>query len=101
MPSRPFSVHSLGGVLSVLPSMKKEVHSSARGSGCSDGYVQLVEFTREGAKASALLGYGNASQPFSTHATNQLSYFEAKHLRPTYRTPAKVEKRTVSRKAVN
>jgi acyl-homoserine-lactone acylase len=66
-----------------------------------DGYVQLVEFTKEGAKASALLGYGNASRPGSPHVTDQLSYFEAKTLRPTYRTRAEVEKHTVSREVVN
>jgi acyl-homoserine-lactone acylase len=66
-----------------------------------DGYVQLIEFTKKGAKASALLGYGNASRPFSTHVTDQLSYFDAKTLRPTYRTRAKVEKHMVSREVVN
>ena len=65
-----------------------------------DGYVQLVEFTKEGAKASALLGYGNASRPGSTHVTDQLPFFEAKTLRPTYRTRDKVEKHTVSREVV-
>jgi len=65
-----------------------------------DGYVQLVEFTKEGAKASALLGYGNASRPGSTHVTDQLPFFEAKTLRPTYRTRDEVEKHTVSREVV-
>ncbi|HTV32564.1 MAG TPA: penicillin acylase family protein [Methylocella sp.] len=57
-----------------------------------DGYVQIVEFTKEGAKAQALLGYGNASRPGSPHITDQLSFFEAKTLRPgtVYRTPAEV-----------
>jgi hypothetical protein len=65
-----------------------------------DGYVQLVEFTKEGANASALLGYGNASRPFSTHVTDQLPFFEKKMLRPTFRTRDAVEKHTVSREAV-
>ncbi|MGA7385552.1 MAG: penicillin acylase family protein [Methylocella sp.] len=65
-----------------------------------DGYVQLVEFTKEGARASALLGYGNASRPGSTHVTDQLPFFEAKTLRPTYRTRDEVEKHTVSREVV-
>jgi acyl-homoserine-lactone acylase len=65
-----------------------------------DGYVQIVEFTKEGAKASALLGYGNASRPDSSHVTDQLPFFEAKTLRPTYRTRDEVEKHTVSREVV-
>jgi len=62
--------------------------------------VQLVEFTKEGAKASALLGYGNASRPGSPHITDQLSYFEAKTLRPTFRTRDEVERNKVSRECV-
>ncbi|MGH6852877.1 MAG: penicillin acylase family protein, partial [Methylocella sp.] len=65
-----------------------------------DGYVQIVEFAKEGAKAKALLGYGNASRPGSTHVTDQLPFFEAKTLRPTYRTRAEVEKHTISREVV-
>jgi acyl-homoserine-lactone acylase len=58
-----------------------------------EGYVQLVEFTKGGANASALLGYGNASRPFPflTHVTDQLPFFEKKMLRPTFRTRAEVE----------
>src|ERR1700732_4111788 len=65
-----------------------------------DGYVQLVEFTKEGANASALLGYGNASRPGSPHVTDQLRFFEKKMLRPTFRTRDEVEKHTVSRDVV-
>jgi acyl-homoserine-lactone acylase len=57
-----------------------------------DGYVQIVEFAEDGAKAQALLGYGNASRPGSTHITDQLSFFEDKKLRPVYRTPDDVKK---------
>jgi acyl-homoserine-lactone acylase len=48
-----------------------------------DGYVQLVEFAKDGAKAQALLGYGNSSRPGSPpfHVIDQLPYFEAKTLR--------------------
>jgi acyl-homoserine-lactone acylase len=65
-----------------------------------DGYVQLVEFTKEGARAQALLGYGNASRPGSPlgsappHVIDQLPFFENnknKKLRPTFRTRAEVE----------
>ncbi|MDQ6701948.1 MAG: penicillin acylase family protein, partial [Pseudomonadota bacterium] len=65
-----------------------------------DGYVQLIEFAKDGAKAQALLGYGNASRPGSTHVTDQLPFFEAKTLRPTFRTRDEVEKHTVSREVV-
>ena len=65
-----------------------------------DGYVQLVEFTKAGPNAQALLGYGNASRPGSPHITDQLSYFEAKTLRPAYRTRDEVEEHTVSREVV-
>jgi acyl-homoserine-lactone acylase len=65
-----------------------------------DGYVQLVEFAKDGAKAQALLGYGNASRPGSTHVTDQLPFFVAKTLRQVFRTRDEVEKHTVSREVV-
>ena len=60
-----------------------------------DSYVQLVEFAREGAKARSLLGYGNASRPGSSHITDQLAIFDAKTLRPAWRTRAEVVAHTV------
>ncbi len=66
-----------------------------------DGYVQLIEFTKEGANASALLGYGNASRPGSSHVTDQLPYFEAKTLRPVYRTPGDVKMHPYSQEVVD
>jgi acyl-homoserine-lactone acylase len=66
-----------------------------------DGYVQLVEFTKGGAKAQALLGYGNASRPGSPHVTDQLRFFNAKKLRQVFRTRDEVEQHTVSREVVN
>ena len=65
-----------------------------------DGYVQIVEFTPAGARASALLGYGNASRPGSTHIADQIPFFEAKTLRPTYRSRQDAEKHAVSREIV-
>jgi acyl-homoserine-lactone acylase len=62
-----------------------------------DGYVQLVEFTPEGARAQALLTYGNWSRPGSPHITDQLPLFDAKQLRPVLRTRADVEAATVTR----
>ncbi len=59
-----------------------------------DGYVQLVEFTPQGARARALLGYGNASRPGSKHITDQLPAFNAKTLLPAWRTRTEVEQHT-------
>lgn len=62
-----------------------------------DGYVQVVEFAPDGAHAQALLGYGNASRPGSPHITDQLPLFDAKTLRPAWRTRQEVEQHTVTR----
>ncbi|MBV9999833.1 MAG: penicillin acylase family protein [Verrucomicrobia bacterium] len=53
-------------------------------------YIQIVEFTPDGAKASAVLNYGNASRPGSPHITDQVRFFETRSLRPVYRTRAEV-----------
>jgi hypothetical protein len=69
--------------------------------------VQVVEFSKEGAKAQALLGYGNASRPESRpgtsppHVTDQLRFFNAKTLRQVFRTRDEVKQHTVSREVVN
>ena len=62
-----------------------------------DTYVQIVEFTRKGAVAKALVGYGNASRPGSSHITDQVSYYEQKQLRAVYRTRSEVEAHAVRR----
>jgi acyl-homoserine-lactone acylase len=62
-----------------------------------DGYVQLVEFRPDGARAQALLTYGNSSRPGSAHITDQLPLFDAKRLRPVLRTRNDVEAAAVSR----
>jgi acyl-homoserine-lactone acylase len=59
-----------------------------------DSYVQLVEFTKKGAKAGARLSYGNASRPFSPHVTDQLQLFADKKLRPVLRTREEVVSNT-------
>ena len=59
--------------------------------------MQLVEFAPDGAHAQALLGYGNASRPGSPHITDQLPLFDAKTLRPAWRTRQDVEQHAVSR----
>jgi acyl-homoserine-lactone acylase len=65
-----------------------------------DGYVQVVEFARNGVKARALLGYGNASRPGSAHITDQLAFFESKTLRAVYRTRPEIENHMVSREVL-
>jgi acyl-homoserine-lactone acylase len=65
-----------------------------------DGYVQLVEFTPQGANAQALLGYGNASRPGSTHITDQLSFFQNKTLRTALRKRSDVVTSAVLRELV-
>jgi acyl-homoserine-lactone acylase len=61
-----------------------------------DTYVQVVEFTPQGAKAKALIGYGNASRPGSRHIADQVSYYEQKQLRAVYRTRSEVEAHAVT-----
>lgn len=53
-------------------------------------YIQVVEFTPDGAKAQAVLGYGNASRPGSPHITDQVHFFETHSLRPVYRNRSEV-----------
>jgi len=49
-----------------------------------DSYVAAIEFSNP-VKAMALTSYGNASQPGSTHADEQLAMFAKKQLRPVWR----------------
>ncbi|BAZ11510.1 peptidase S45, penicillin amidase [Calothrix sp. NIES-4071] len=50
-----------------------------------DSYVAAIEFSKP-VKAMALIGYGNATQPGSPHATQQLPMLQEKKLRPVWRT---------------
>jgi acyl-homoserine-lactone acylase len=61
-----------------------------------DGWVQLVEFTPQGANAQVLLDYGNSSRPNSPHVADQLPFFDSKTLRPALRTLAAVTAATVT-----
>lgn len=60
-----------------------------------DNYIQLVDFTPQGAEAQALLTYGNASRPGSSHIADQIGLFQQKELRPAYRTRSDVEAHAV------
>ncbi|MBD2448914.1 acylase [Nostoc sp. FACHB-152] len=63
-----------------------------------DSYVAAVEFSQP-VKAKALTSYGNASQPNSSHVSDQLPLFARQQLRPVWRTrqeiTAHLEERTV------
>ncbi|HEX2208029.1 MAG TPA: acylase [Longimicrobium sp.] len=62
-----------------------------------DTYVAAVEFTPGGPRAQAVLSYGNASQPGSPHAGDQLRLIAEKRMRPVWRTRADVEANLESR----
>jgi acyl-homoserine-lactone acylase len=49
-----------------------------------DSYVAAIEFSKP-VRAMALIGYGNATQPGSPHATQQLPMVAQKKLRPVWR----------------
>jgi len=55
-----------------------------------DSFVAIVEFG-PAVRASALLGYGNASQPGSPHRTDQLELLAHNELRPVWLTRAAIE----------
>jgi acyl-homoserine-lactone acylase len=55
-----------------------------------DSYVAAIEFS-EPVRAMALVAYGNASQPGSSHRTDQLRFFAGKELRPVWRTRREIE----------
>lgn len=61
-----------------------------------DTYVAIVEFS-DPVRAMTLIGYGNASQPGSPHASDQLELFSRKQLRPVWRTRAEIEANLVAR----
>jgi acyl-homoserine-lactone acylase len=65
-----------------------------------DSFVAVVEFGEKGARASALLSYGNASQPGSRHRGDQLELFAKKELRPVWRSRAEIERHLAAREVV-
>lgn len=56
-----------------------------------DSWVATIEFTPEGPRARALLSYGNATQPDSEHAWDQLELLADQEMRPLWRERAEVE----------
>ena len=55
-----------------------------------DSYVAVIEFS-DPIRAEALLSYGNATQPGSSHVGDQLGLFVEKKLRPVWRTREDIE----------
>ena len=55
-----------------------------------DSFVAAVEFSQP-PRAYVLLGYGNASQPSSTHRTDQLEWMARKELRRAWLTRDEIE----------
>jgi acyl-homoserine-lactone acylase len=55
-----------------------------------DSFVAVVELSQP-LRARVLLGYGNASQPGSPHATDQLELFAQQRLRPAWLERSEIE----------
>ena len=64
-----------------------------------DTYYQAVEFSNP-VRAKVLTAYGNASQPGSPHAGDQLELFSRKEMRDAWRTRAEVEAHLESRATI-
>jgi acyl-homoserine-lactone acylase len=64
--------------------------------GGGDSFVLAVEFG-DSIRAMAVTGYGNASQPGSSHRTDQLQLFSEKRMRPVWRTRREIEANLDSR----
>jgi acyl-homoserine-lactone acylase len=62
-----------------------------------DSYVAAIEFSSP-VRAMVLIGYGNASQPGSSHLTDQLPLFSRKELRPAWRKREEIMKHLEERK---
>jgi acyl-homoserine-lactone acylase len=56
-----------------------------------DTWVAAIEFAPEGPRATAILSYGNATQPGSPHVLDQLRLESEKRMRPVWTTPSEVE----------
>ncbi|WP_071189215.1 acylase [Trichormus sp. NMC-1] len=62
-----------------------------------DSFVAAVEFSQP-VRAMALTSYGNATQPGSSHISDQLPLFAEKKLRPVWRTKPEIKAHLESRK---
>ncbi|HYW19661.1 MAG TPA: acylase [Nodularia sp. (in: cyanobacteria)] len=62
-----------------------------------DSFVAAVEFSQP-VRAMALTSYGNATQPGSSHISDQLQLFAEKKLRPVWRTKEEINAHLEGRK---
>ena len=62
-----------------------------------DSFVAAVEFSQP-VRAMALTSYGNATQPGSSHISDQLPLFAEKKLRPVWRTRPEINAHLEGRK---
>ncbi|HUV13762.1 MAG TPA: penicillin acylase family protein, partial [Acidobacteriota bacterium] len=65
-----------------------------------ESYYAAVEFGPE-VRAEALLSYGNATQPGSTHRGDQLELFVKQQLRPVWRTRQAIEANLEKREVIH
>lgn len=79
-------------VINFAPSVEEKFQPVA-----GDSYVAAIEFSKP-VKAMALIGYGNATQPGSRHATQQLPMMQEKKLRPVWRTREEITANLEERK---
>jgi len=77
------------GIFRVVGFRPDEGAATHRAAG-GDSFVAAVEFS-DPVRARALLAYGNASQPGSPHAGDQLELFARKELRAVWRTREEIE----------
>lgn len=84
---------ALGVFRSVWFAPRKDDRFQAVGG---DSFVAAIEFSNP-VKAMALNSYGNATQPGSPHAGDQLQLFARKELRPVWRSRSEIEAHLSSR----
>jgi len=61
-----------------------------------DSFVAAIDFS-DPVRAKVLTSYGNATQPHSSHESDQLKLFARKELRPVWRSRADIEAHLSSR----
>ena len=69
----------------------QELDDGTRVVVAGDTYYAVMEFGSEGARATVLLAYGNATQPHSSHNGDQLTLFARQEMRTPWRTRAEIE----------
>jgi acyl-homoserine-lactone acylase len=62
-----------------------------------DSYVAAIEFSNP-VRAMSLIGYGNSSQPGSSHRVDQMPLYSRKELRPVWREREDIMKHLEERK---